>query len=237
MTHATTKILPHGGLEEIVPDVWTVTGQLSIPLRRNMTVLRLGDGSLLLHSGVAMNDAGMAALEALGRPAVCVVPANCHRMDAAFYKARYPQMKVVAPAGARADVEKVVGVDATAEELLPELGVKVHPVPSLKDCEAVYEIGVAGGKLLVFCDFVANADYPAGLGGAFFRNVLGGISGRLGTPRIVQLTGMRDRRVAREQLLALAETPDLLAITVAHGRSILEDCAGALREAAASLGS
>jgi hypothetical protein len=98
-----------------------VTGSLPIPLKRNMTVIRLGDGSLLLHSVVAMNDEGMAKLDALGKPSVLIVPHGGQRMDAAFYEARHPQARVVCPAATRAQVEQVVKVDATCEEALPAM--------------------------------------------------------------------------------------------------------------------
>src|SRR5262249_3308422 len=105
------KLRPHGDLEELVPGVWMVTGSLPVRLKRNMTVVRMSDGSLLLHSVVAMNEAGMAKLDALGKPSVMIVPHAGHCMDAPFYKARYPEIRVVCPAGTRAQVEKHIKVD------------------------------------------------------------------------------------------------------------------------------
>jgi hypothetical protein len=160
------KILPHDDLEELAPGLWTVRGSLPFPLKRHMIVYRLADGTLLLHSVLAMDEAGMAKLDALGRPAVLIVPHTGHRMDAPFYKARYPQIRVLAPAAARAKVEEVIKVDATCEEALPALGVRVHPVPGFKNAELAYELDLAaGGKALVLCDAVANRDYAKGFGG------------------------------------------------------------------------
>ena len=39
----------------------------------------------------------MQALEALGKPTVMVIPHRRHQMDAPFYKARYPKIRVLAP--------------------------------------------------------------------------------------------------------------------------------------------
>jgi hypothetical protein len=235
MAEKTYKILPHGPLEELTPGLWSVTGNLPIPLKRNMTVYRLADGTLLLHSVIAMNEAGMAALEALGKPSVLIVPHGGHRMDAQFYKKRYPAARVVAPAAARADVEKVIKVDATCEEALPALGVRLHPVGGYKHGELGYEVDVPGGTALILCDVVANRDHPPGFGGALMAALAGGVKGRLGVPRIVRLILLRDKPAGRAALGKLAEIPRLRIVTVGHGRPVLDGCAEALREAAGSL--
>src|SRR5687768_14893240 len=99
------EVHPHGPLREVAPGLWEVTGDVpGLPLKRNMTVVRLSDpgssdGRLLLHSVIAMDDARMAELEALGKPSVLVVPNGAHRIDIARYHARYPDAKIVCPAG------------------------------------------------------------------------------------------------------------------------------------------
>jgi hypothetical protein len=110
------KIYPHGPPEAFGPNLWQVRGTLAIPLIRKMVVHRLADGTLLLHSVVAMNDEGMRALEELGRPSVMVVPHPMHAMDAPFYAARFPGMKVVAPKDIAEKMAGTVKVDAAPEE-------------------------------------------------------------------------------------------------------------------------
>src|SRR4051794_7702875 len=90
-------IFPHGKPEPFAPSLWEVRGTLSFPLVRKMVIHRLADGTLLLHSVVAMDEEGMRALEALGQPSVMVVPHAMHTLDAPFYAERFPEMKVVAP--------------------------------------------------------------------------------------------------------------------------------------------
>jgi hypothetical protein len=229
------KILPHGDLEELVPGaVWMVSGHLPFPLKRNMTVVKLGDGTLLLHSVVAMNDDGMARLDALGKPSVVIVPHGGHRMDARFYKARYPEARVVCPIAARVQVEQVVKVDATCEEALPPLGIRLHALAGFKNGELGYELDIPGGRALILCDAAANADHPPGLGGVLMATLAGGIRGRLGVPRIVRFMLIKDKAVARQDLAKLADIPDLKILTVGHGRPLRDGCAEALREAASS---
>jgi hypothetical protein len=230
------RILPHDDIEQLAPNLWSVRGRLPFPLMRYMVIYRLGDGTLLLHSVIAMNDEGMAKLEALGRPSVMIVPHTGHRMDAPFYKARYPDIRVLAPAGARAKVEEVIKVDASCEEALSALGVRIHPVPGFKHHELAYELDLTGGgKALVMSDAVANRDHPAGFGGWFFANVTGGIKGPLGVPRIMKVMMMTSKAEARTGLQKLADIPGLALLSVAHGRPLRDGVSQALRDAAAQL--
>src|SRR5690606_24485044 len=111
------KVRPHGGLNAVDDGLWVVDGVVQMPpgpLPRRMTVVRLGTGELVVFSAIALGESDMQALEALGRPAFLVVPNGYHRLDVAGWKARYPGMHVVAPAGALAKVEEVVAVDDTS---------------------------------------------------------------------------------------------------------------------------
>ena len=86
MKSAAYKLYPHGDLESPIGGVWMVTGRSAFPLYRRMTVWKLPDGTLLAHSVIAMDDARMAALDALGRLSIILVPNSIHRLDAGFYK-------------------------------------------------------------------------------------------------------------------------------------------------------
>ena len=54
-----------------------------------------------------------------GAPTYSIVPGDLHRMDAKIWKDRYPEIMVVAPAGIRQRVEKVVPVDQTTCDFPP----------------------------------------------------------------------------------------------------------------------
>src|SRR5205085_8411836 len=103
------KVLPHGKLQQIDDNILTVTGLIPMPLMqlpRRMTVVRLSGSRLVIFSAIALDSDGMATLEAFGRPAYLIVPSDKHRLDAKFWKDRYPAMRVLAPEGARGAVEK-----------------------------------------------------------------------------------------------------------------------------------
>ena len=236
MAEQSQKILPHDDPQELAPGLWTVTGSLPFPVKRVMTIVRLPDGSLLLHSVIAMSEAGMAKLDALGKPSIILVPHGGHRLDATFYKQRYPEARVVAPAAARAKIEEVVKVDATAEEALPPLGVRLHAVDGFKNGELAYELDTAGGKVLIMSDAVANRDPVPGFRGWLMAGVAGGPKNRrLSVPRIVRMIMLGDKKTARASIEKLAAIPDVKVLTVAHGRPVTDGVSAALREAASGL--
>jgi hypothetical protein len=236
MKAAEHKVYPHGDLEAPIDGVWIVTGRSAFPLYRRMTVWKLPDGSLLAHSVIAMDDARMAALDGLGRVSIIVVPNGGHRLDAGFYKKRYPAARVVAPAASRAKVEAIIAVDAVAEDDLPKHGVTIHPLPGWKHGELGYEFALpGGGRALVLCDVLTNANPVPGFGGWVTSNVTTAVTGPLGVARIMKLAMLKDRKAARQGLARLADIPDLRLVSTAHGLPVLADCAGALRAGAASL--
>jgi hypothetical protein len=236
MKAATYKVHPHGDLESPIAGVWIVTGRSAFPLYRRMTVWQLPDGSLLAHSVIAMDEARMAALDALGRVSIILVPNGGHRLDAGFYKKRYPEARVVAPAASRAKVEEIIAVDAVAEDELPKQGVTIHPLPGWKHGELGYELALpGGGRGLVLCDVLTNANPVPGFGGWMTSNLTTAVKGPLGVARVMKLGMVKDRAAARDGLARLADIPDLRIVSTAHGLPVLADCAGALRAGAASL--
>jgi hypothetical protein len=86
--------LPHGEIREVLPDVFFVTGTMKMPgplpvtFSRNMTIVREG-GRLVLVNSVRLTDAGLAALDALGKVTDVVRLAGFHGMDDPFYAERY----------------------------------------------------------------------------------------------------------------------------------------------------
>ena len=228
------QVLPHGPPEALAANLWQVRGSLPFPLRRNMTVYRLPDGGLLLHSVVAMDEAGMKALEALGRPALLVIPHAGHMRDAVFYRQRYPELRVACPAEGRRRAEQRLKVDGTPEELLRPLGIKVHPVTGMRMGELALEVEVPGGKALIMNDTLAGP--TPGETVPLFLRLTGPPRGpALGVPRIVRLTMVKDKVAVRAWLHLMAEIPDLKLVTVAHGPPLTADCAQGLRDGAATL--
>src|SRR5688572_17841063 len=112
----TWTVLPHGKLEQIDDGLLTVVGDIPMPtgdFPRRMTVVRLADRRLVIYSAIALDEDEMQQIERFGTPAFLIVPDDIHRLDAKAWKDRYPEMKVITPAGSRDKVCEVVRVDAT----------------------------------------------------------------------------------------------------------------------------
>lgn len=225
-----TKIYPYDPPRQLASNLWQVRGSLAIAgMSRNMTVYRLADGRLVLYSVVAMHEDGQRALEALGTPAIMVMPHDRHQMDAPFYKRRYPQLRIVAP---EPEVPRNVTVVAGLGELA-ELGIRAYPLPGTNYHEVILELPIPGGYALCACELLSDlVPPPRGLLGLLFK-VLGPPGGGFGVARAVRWREVVDRSAVRAWLEHLAERPDLRCLLVGHGAPVTEDVAGALRHALA----
>ena len=221
------KIFPYQPLRSLAPNLWQVPGTLAVGLPRNMTVYRLPDGRLLLYSVVAMRDEGMDALEALGRPAIMVMPHDRHGMDAPFYKQRYPELRVVAPDPAH---PRTVPVDGDLAELAA-LGITAYTLPGTSYHEAVLELPIEDGIALCTTELMGNISGLRGLKGALMH-LLGPTGGGFGVARMVKWREVRDRQRVRSWLQSLAERPELRMVLVGHGDPVTQDAGAALRHAA-----
>ena len=230
------EVTAHGPLVQLASNLWFVQGTIHMPLgsiKRNMVVYRLRTGELLLHSAVALDESGMRALEALGRPAYLVVPHGGHRQDARFYLRRYPRLKVLAPAAARAKVEEKVAIDGTVEDVLPGLGITPIRLDGLKAAysEQALEVDIDGGKALIVNDVIAGDGFNTN----FVLRLLGTPGGRLGIARAVRWVGFENAAAVKASLQRLAARPDLKLLTLSHGSPVRERVADGIRAAAAQL--
>ncbi|ACK72894.1 conserved hypothetical protein [Gloeothece citriformis PCC 7424] len=235
-----SSILPHSPIESLAPDLWHVTGTMPNGLfpPREMIIFRLSDGSLLIHSAIALQEEAMITLESLGMPKLLIVPNRIHRLDAAVYKKRYPQILVVCPSVAKPFVEEVVKVDEVAEEILPNYGIICHVPAGIRPQELAYELPLSTGKALLFTDILFN------LTGAYLNQYAPksqpminwiGTGGFFGITGLGKLFYMTDKKAYRQWLEELANIPNLQVISVAHGSPILTECNQKLREAASRL--
>jgi hypothetical protein len=224
-------VLPHDPIEKVADNLWRVSGLMTDgKVQRQMVLARMKDGGIIVHNAIALDEASMKEIEAWGTPSVLFVPNSFHRQDAAIWKKRYPDLQVVAPAGGKKRIAKIVPVDATIE------GARGDETARLRTLAGAPGVGVlevrSGDELTaVFCDSILNMKRLKGIPGFFL-----GPTGKVSVPRFARLMIIKDRRAFTRQIGELAATPGLRRLMFAHGKPVDTDPAGALRQVVTQLG-
>ncbi len=226
--YTTWTVLDNKPIEKLAENLWNVSGMMANgTVQRRMVVARLDDGRLIIHNAIALDDAGMADLDAFGKVAALVVPNAFHRMDARIWKDRYPNAAVFCPGGATKGVSQVVPVDGDYTKAPSDGQISLIHLEGCKAREGVLQIRTASGATLVFNDALLNLpkrSYP--------QEAFLGPTGKVSVPRFFRWALVNDKRAFKAHLERLAETPDLERIIFGHGANLSEDPAGLLRAAA-----
>lgn len=234
--HTSWTVLRHGPIERLSDNLWRVKGALpGMSLERVMTVVRRADGSLLLHSPIALAEAQQSELEALGSVAALVVPNAGHRLDAPAYKQRYPQAVVFCPPTGRDKIEEVVRVDGTYRDYTDDGVVRFELLDGVGEAEGAMIVRSPDGTTVVLNDVVMNMDKKKDLLGYLFTTLLGSAPG----PRVSRLARwvyVKDQPALRAHLERLAALPNLVRLVVSHENVAHgPEAAAALRQAATYL--
>jgi hypothetical protein len=84
-------VLPHGPIEKLDDNLWTVTGDLPnvhVSGIRRMSIIKRSDGTLLFFHAIPLEDTALGEVRAWGRPAILVVPHDQHVVDARAFAER-----------------------------------------------------------------------------------------------------------------------------------------------------
>ena len=210
------KVLAHEPLIRFADNLLWVRGAIPyMSLKRTMLVIRLADGQLVIHNGIALDEAGMAEIERFGTPAILLVPNGGHRLDAPAYKKRYPALRVLAPKGSRAKVEEVLPVDGTYDDFPASDAVRAETLHGVGEAEGVLIVHSNDGVSVVLNDCLFNMDRKRDPLGFLFTTVFGSAPG----PRVSRLAKMiliKDKQALRADFERLAELPNLTRVFVAH---------------------
>ncbi len=221
--HESWKVLPHGELERLADNLYTVVGKLKMPggqTPRRMTIVPLADGRLAIYSAIALDEPHMAQVEALGKPAFLVVPSGIHRIDAHPWKDRYPDLTVIAPAGASGLIMEVVHIDSTKAHATPfgDPRVALSYIPGTAQRELAMTVETSTGKTLVVSDLIFNLPKMGGIAGLGLR-LLGFHPGQPSMPRLVKRRLVENDKAVKDQLRVWAAA-GFERILPAHGDAI-----------------
>jgi len=193
-----------------------------------MTVLRLTDGTLALHSPIAIDDALTAELEEIGEVSRVIVPNRLHHLNARAALERFPKARCLAAAGGE-EKQPNLEIASTIEQAAAELGkdfqlFQVAGAPKMNEWVFFH---CSSGSLLT-TDLVFNVQQPRGwLTPWVLRGA--GTYRRLAVSRIV-MSQIEDKPACLRSLRSMLEVP-LQRLLMSHGEPVLEEPSTRLRGA------
>lgn len=207
-------------LERVTDDLWTAQDTLRflgvrIPVR--MTVIRLGDGGLWLHSPLQATDDLVAQVSALGPVQHLVAPSCLHHLFIGAWQSRFPDAHMHGVPGLAAK-RPDLAFDATLGQVTttaPTWGddidhLAIEGVPRLNESVFLHR----PSRTLLVTDLVFNLARPQGLVARLAFSAMGG-SGRVAQSPEWRLF-MRDRQAARQSVERLLAW-DFDRLVPAHG--------------------
>ena len=199
-----------------------------------MTVIRLPDGAVLVHSPVALDTPTRAALDALGPVRWVLGPCKVHHFYLPDFAAAYPDAALLAAPGLEAKRRDVKFAHVLNDDLeLPFGGAVEHHVfagsPMMNEVVLLHR----PTRTLVLTDLAFNLPPGARYESRLFH-LLVGATGRFGPHRVVRL-GIRDRAAAARSLERVLGW-DFDRVIVSHGEVLETGGKAAMRDAFAFLG-
>ncbi len=220
-------------LTEVVADkLWALDRPVwfsRVRLRARTTVVRLEDGSLLLHSPAPPTDALAEQLRALGPVRWLVVPNCFHHLGTPAAAARFPEAQVVGPASALPRNEELrlhLDIsDARLGEQVPELeALPLRGVPFLDETVLYHR----PTQTLLGADIVLSAHAKDHWSWRWAGRITGCYE-RLRVPPDVRKK-IQDKTAAARSIQVMLERP-ARRLVVAHADVIEDRCRERLAEA------
>ncbi|MEY2556881.1 MAG: hypothetical protein QOE34_306 [Verrucomicrobiota bacterium] len=198
--------------------IWVDIGPariLGMRLTTTMTVLRLLDGSLLLHSPLPLTDERRAAVEALGPVAHLYAPSRYHDLRIGEWAAAFPSARLHAPPGLvkeRGDlrIDRVIG-SAPEPAFLNVVDELLIEGFRLEETVLIYR----PARTLVVADLVHNVGRPQHGWTKFYTRTMG-FYDRVAMSRMLRWAAFSDRAAARRSIDELLTHP-FDALIVGHG--------------------
>lgn len=223
-------------LRQLADDLWVVERPLrfgGLEVGTRMSVVRLRDGGLFLHSPVALDDALRAALLQVGTPRVAVAPNRFHHLFVGDYRAAFPEVQLFAAPGL-AEKRRDLSFDGVLSDAAPPQWAGQLEQQFFAGFPMMNEVVFAhrASRTLLTCDLAFNLGREAPFATRAVFRLLGGY-GRFG-PTLVEKLLIRDRAAARASLERILAW-DFDRVVVTHGAVLEHGGREALRAAYAWL--
>jgi hypothetical protein len=198
--------------------IWVEIGPariLGMRLTTTMTILRLHDGSLLVHSPLALTAERRAAVEALGPVAHLYAPSRYHDARIGEWAVAFPSARLHAPSGLvkeRTDlrIDRVIGAmpEPAFQGVVDELLIQGF---RLEETVLIYH----PARTLVVADLVHNVGRPQDWWTKFYTRLMG-FYDNVALSRMIRWTAFYDRAAARRSIDELL-TRSFDRLIVGHG--------------------
>ena len=220
---------PINVLKPVADELWIVDGPVigmtwlwtSLPFSTRMTVVRLGDGGLWIHSPTEMTPLLKAEIDVLGPVRFLVAPNRIHYWWLRDWQIAYPQARSFAPPGVAENARKrgaafdYILDDAPVAEWRDEIGHVVVSGQFMAEADFFHK----ASRTLVLTDLIENFEAEK-LHGRLWRLIcrLGGVLDPHGSmPRDMRATFMGHKGELKKAVeTMIGWKPER--IIVAHGR-------------------
>jgi hypothetical protein len=228
-------VLAHSAIEFIDDNLWGVVSAVpdfptGTGMDRRMSIVRLGDGRLVFHNAVPLDEPTLAKVAAWGKPSFLIVPIHLHTMDAHAFREKLG-LTVFTSKTVADKVRAILPVDGTLEDLPTDPALHCEQLGGTRFGEAAWVVRCGARSSLLFCDAVQNSRPGRGFGGFMFK-LMGFTGSELKSPPFYKRRAVTDRAALKRDLLRLSETPGLARIVPSHGEIVEQDAPAALRKAA-----
>ncbi|MEC9245067.1 MAG: DUF4336 domain-containing protein [Pseudomonadota bacterium] len=218
---------PLNTLKPVTEGVWIVDGPtipfgppgLKMPFPTRMTVFRLNDGGLFVHSPTHMTEDLRAEMDALGPVRYIVAPNRIHYWWVPFWRAAYPEAEIwMAP---RIREQAGGHIDFPTREITGESGypwdAEIRTLPISGSFMTEVEFFHIGSRTLVLTDFIENFEAEKLNWWRRIMARLGGVLAPHGSmPRDMRLTFAKQRPALKQAVeTMIGWTPER--VIIAHG--------------------
>ncbi len=205
-------------LRYLAPNLWVAERGLKLfvgDIGTRMTVIRLRDGGLFLHSPVRLDEETRRSLDGIGPVRAVVAPSKVHHFFVGDYLAAYPNARVYGAPGLAEKRKDLRFHSVLSDEAPAEWSAEIEQ-HLFRGAAVMNEVVFlhAATRTLLLTDLAFNVAADKTAGARLFYWLVGA-AGRFGPHRLVRLM-IRDRRAARASVERILQW-DFDRVIVTHG--------------------
>ena len=225
-------------LNLVAENIWEVPGDVWMPMGFHfpcrMTVIRLENDQLLLHSPISVNDNLAAELKKLGEVKYLIAPNTFHHLFLADVMARYPEAILYGAPGLekkRKDLNFHHQLGEAASPWTQILNQKlIEGMPAFNEFVFFHK----PGRTLIVTDFMFNIKQPRNLQSGLLY-LMAGTYKKPGQSRLFRMMA-RDKAATGASVRAILKW-DIQRVVMAHGQILEENAHAVLEKAVAKMAS